>query len=698
MPTAHTFRFFQFFLLATILWTSPVHAFSGEGSGSEADPFQISSCEELQEIEDNITAHYLIVNDIDCSATIDWNGGLGFMPIGGPGDRFSGSLDGGGHQIVSLLINRPEMDYVGLFSFSSEATIKNLKLIDVDITGKTYVAAVVAWGGDTEISDIFISGVVKGEDHAAALLGFGAGSTIARVGASVNIHNDLILAGTFTGGLIARARDLHQISDCFSTGAVSAGGASYAGGLIGSFTTLDNNGVISRCYASGSAITTGPYAAGLIAFFRGTEEDLDPGFEQIETTVTIEDSYATGAVSSSTHSGGLIGLAGVESFVLNSYYDVDRTGVPNCIKINHGEAGGSCTGVNTDGDQPAYFFKNSSNEPFSTWDFASVWQICEEGNPMFRGLCESELGSVEIQPEVPYREATGSLNISLTTRNAFSENSIIRVIFPAEIELDFGGTTDITGATNMSGDLAVSRSGQVVTVSRGDGAEIPSGTLISFSLTNIRNSSQTGQTGTFTIELGDSENVIVEKAENISGFEIVACPEGFIIPQCDQCQSGYFGSECQFTCPGGANNPCGEHGVCDDGNDGSGECLCDHQYAGVSCSECAPGYLAPDCSELLTPTLSRSRARGQGVRRINCDTGLDDVTLDSYHFRLIRIRNRPNGTRRRVVRDRVMPATRNWMRVSRGRGAAIRARCSFVMDNQESAQSRAITVWRGRPR
>jgi len=698
MLAAHTFRFFQFFLLATILWTSPVYAFSGEGSGSEADPFQISSCEELQEIEDNITAHYLIVNDIDCSATTDWNGGLGFMPIGGPGDRFGGSLDGGGHEIISLFINRPTMDYVGLFSWASDATLQNLKLIDVDITGKTYVAAVIAWGQDTELSDIFISGVVKGENHAAALLGFGRESTIGRVGASVSVHNDLILAGSYTGGLIARAENIHQLSDCFSTGAVTAGNATYAGGLVGALFTYTNDCVISRCYASGSATTTGSYAGGLVAIIMGTDEELNPDFPQIKTTVSIEDSYATGAVSSSTHSGGLIGLAGFQSYVLNSYYDIDRTGVPNCIKVDYEEHGSSCTGVNTDGDQPDYFFKNSTNEPFSTWDFASVWQICKEGNPMFRGLCESELGSVEIQPEVPYREATGSLNISLTTRNAFSENSIIRVTIPAEIELDFGGTTGITGVTNMSGDLAVSRSGQVVTVSRVDGAEIPSGTLISFSLTNIRNSSQTGQTGTFTVELGDSEKVIVEKTEKIPGFEIVACPDGFITPQCDQCQSGHFGSECQFTCPGGADNPCGEHGVCDDGNDGSGECLCNHRYTGISCSECAPGYLAPDCSELITPTLSRTRAKGKGVRRINCNTGLDSVSIDSYRFRLIRIRNRPDGTRRRVVRDRIMPDTRNWMRVRRGRGARIRARCSFVMDNQESARSRAITVWRGRLR
>jgi len=42
----------------------------------------ISSCEELQNIEDDLGSDYVLENDIDCSETVNWNGGSGFDPIG----------------------------------------------------------------------------------------------------------------------------------------------------------------------------------------------------------------------------------------------------------------------------------------------------------------------------------------------------------------------------------------------------------------------------------------------------------------------------------------------------------------------------------------------------------------------------------------------------------------------------------------
>ena len=38
----------------------------------EASPILISNCEELHSIEDDLTAEYLLVNDIDCSDTVNW--------------------------------------------------------------------------------------------------------------------------------------------------------------------------------------------------------------------------------------------------------------------------------------------------------------------------------------------------------------------------------------------------------------------------------------------------------------------------------------------------------------------------------------------------------------------------------------------------------------------------------------------------
>ena len=73
----------------------PVEApmFAG-GDGSIGDPYQISNVIELQSMELDLNAHYILINDINASVTSTWNGGAGFMPVGNETSGFAGSLDG----------------------------------------------------------------------------------------------------------------------------------------------------------------------------------------------------------------------------------------------------------------------------------------------------------------------------------------------------------------------------------------------------------------------------------------------------------------------------------------------------------------------------------------------------------------------------------------------------------------------------
>jgi hypothetical protein len=50
-------------------------AFSGIGAGKEEDPYQITTVEQLQEMNDDLDAHYILMNDIDASDTENWNVG-----------------------------------------------------------------------------------------------------------------------------------------------------------------------------------------------------------------------------------------------------------------------------------------------------------------------------------------------------------------------------------------------------------------------------------------------------------------------------------------------------------------------------------------------------------------------------------------------------------------------------------------------
>ncbi len=75
------------------------------GSGSPEDPYQISNCTGLQNIQDNLTAHYVLINDIDCSDTVNWNAGDGFDPIGDGTNGLTGTLEGDKYTIYNLTIN-----------------------------------------------------------------------------------------------------------------------------------------------------------------------------------------------------------------------------------------------------------------------------------------------------------------------------------------------------------------------------------------------------------------------------------------------------------------------------------------------------------------------------------------------------------------------------------------------------------------
>ncbi len=61
-------------LIGLFLIAAPASAFSGGGAGTIAEPYQITNATQLQEMKDNLVAHYALMNDIDCSDTVNWNG------------------------------------------------------------------------------------------------------------------------------------------------------------------------------------------------------------------------------------------------------------------------------------------------------------------------------------------------------------------------------------------------------------------------------------------------------------------------------------------------------------------------------------------------------------------------------------------------------------------------------------------------
>lgn len=270
-----------------------------QGDGTADDPYVITTATELQAIEDDLTAHYELGDDIDASGTAEWNGGNGFVPIGGGEDSpsFNGSLDGNGYTISGLTIDRPETSWVGLFGY-----VDNGEIRDVTLTDATVIGANATAGG---------RGV-------GALVGEVAAGTIEGVTATVTIDGN-----EFVGGVIGTAKrdsesNVTTVSDVTLEGTVN--GTEFVGGLIG-----DNNYKSTVTEAEADVTVTGTESVGGLAGLNTgtiknvtTSSSVDGTGDIIgglvghngASTGDIQNADATGAVNGSDHVGGFVGING----------------------------------------------------------------------------------------------------------------------------------------------------------------------------------------------------------------------------------------------------------------------------------------------------------------------------------------------------------------------------------------------------
>ncbi len=123
---------------------------------------KITNCAELQDIDSNLNNDYRLINDIDCSETINLNNGLGFETIGKQSNRpFKGTLDGQGYKITNLHIVGEEYDDFGLFSYCDNCQIINLGLENININvspSSGYIGGLVGVNSSGTITDSYSTG------------------------------------------------------------------------------------------------------------------------------------------------------------------------------------------------------------------------------------------------------------------------------------------------------------------------------------------------------------------------------------------------------------------------------------------------------------------------------------------------------------------------------------------------------------
>ena len=120
--------------------------FSGKGAGTEKDPYQITNVDELFEINGDLSAHYLLMNDIDMTEWVAENSpSMGWMPIGSSVTPFTGHLKGNNHSIKGLFINRSGASYIGLFGYVNGGAIEHVALVNPNVSGLSAVGCVAGY-------------------------------------------------------------------------------------------------------------------------------------------------------------------------------------------------------------------------------------------------------------------------------------------------------------------------------------------------------------------------------------------------------------------------------------------------------------------------------------------------------------------------------------------------------------------------
>jgi hypothetical protein len=247
------------------------------GRGTETNPYLISTPQQLSNLRNWLgetykNKYFKLTGDVDISSysTTTW-GTAGWEPVGTSSNynntnAFYGHLDGAGHKVTGLWINRGSYNYIGLFGATGNGSTVNRLGVAID-NGK---------------------GGVKGNNYVGGLVGQSNGS-ITDSYATGNVTG----SSDYVGGLAGNS--VGNITNCYATGEIK--GANYGGGLIGS-----SGGNITDSYATGDVTGAGSSVGGLVGN---------------SSNGNITDSHATGDVTGSGYVGGLAGSS--SSSITNCY-------------------------------------------------------------------------------------------------------------------------------------------------------------------------------------------------------------------------------------------------------------------------------------------------------------------------------------------------------------------------------------------
>lgn len=352
-----TFLFLLAFVLLLSAGTCAVaddaSAFSG-GTGTEADPYLISSAEDLWNLAKLVNskeeggyrtdgkyngACYRLTADIDLGGRKEWKP-IGYEEPHGVHYRFGGIFDGDGHTISGMYIKykesplREHQSAFGLFGCVSDGTVKNLTVsessIFVEAEGSTEIGAVagnvrngvienchttdsVSLTGPYKVGGI--CGSISTDSPVQDCTNAASVTATSRVGMAAGIvsHGGCEIIRCSNSGSISSTGDAagicgnanKGISDCSNSGRITADKC--ASGIIDSFGdgALNSNMndatiTLARCVNTGDVTSVGSEYKG------GIQSSPAGGIAGHCTTGSVVDCVNRGNVTAGADTGGIM--------------------------------------------------------------------------------------------------------------------------------------------------------------------------------------------------------------------------------------------------------------------------------------------------------------------------------------------------------------------------------------------------------
>lgn len=344
------------------------------GNGNENNPFQIANPNDLQELMNdslNWSKHYILTNDIDCTALTDPK------PIGTHIDKtFKGTFDGFNFTISNINMFLPTNNDVGLFGICY-GIIKNVNLINSNFKGKYGVGSLIGRNVG-KISDCNIHGInIEGNHDIGGFCGYNSGHII-------NCKSNVVITGNSSvGGFCGRSLQ-GSFLNCSSEGEVICNhdGAG--------FCAQNRNTWIEFCFTKCNVTGQNGYIAGFCCEL--SAEGLQwPNTQEIWFFSVIQNCYAVGNLIS--NKGNISGFC----YTISKNYDYAVAYIKDCyFSGNFGSVDNSygfCFNSNKLKITNCYWDSDKTNvliseggtgkstldmynqSTFVGWDFDSIWYM-----------------------------------------------------------------------------------------------------------------------------------------------------------------------------------------------------------------------------------------------------------------------------------------------------------------------------------